>query len=100
MEKKKFDFCIGIFDNLSEKSIKKIKNDIDNCEVFGIGVYTDNIVKDKFFTYPINNIDKRLENAKNIAGVKFVFPIDTNNPDKMKKIVMDEYVKFIEKNKN
>lgn len=98
MEKKKIDFCIGIFDNLTENGLEKIKKDIENCEIYGIGVYTDRVVIDNFYTYPQNNLEKRMEIAKNINGVKFVFPIDSIEPNKIKEIVMNEYTKLLEQN--
>ncbi len=98
MEKKKIDFCIGIFDNLTENGLEKIKKDIENCEIYGIGVYTDRVVIDNFYTYPQNNLEKRMETAKNINGVKFVFPIDSIEPNKIKEIVMNEYTKLLEQN--
>ena len=57
MSKKKLDFCIGIFDNLTDKGIAKIKEDIQNCEIYGIGVYTDEVVINDFYTYPVNNLE-------------------------------------------
>lgn len=95
MEKKKIDFCIGIFDNLTENGIKKIKDDISKCEIYGIGVYTENVVKESFFTNPINSLEKRMEIAKKIEGVKFVFPLDTNDIEKIKEIVKQEAVKYL-----
>ena len=50
MEKKKVDFSIGIFDNLTQKGLEKIKSDISNCEIYGIGVYTDNVVINDFYS--------------------------------------------------
>lgn len=96
MENKKINFCIGIFDELSEKGLEKIKNEIANSEIYGIGVYTEKIVKEKFFTCPKNDLEKRMEFARNIEGVKFVFSIDTINPEELKKIVKNELMRFIE----
>ncbi len=96
MEKKKVDFCIGIFDNLSQVSLEKIKNEIDNCQIYGIGVYTDEVVIENFRTAPLNSLEKRIEVAKNIEGVKFVFPVDTNDKEKIKEIVKKETLKFFE----
>lgn len=95
MEKKKIDFCIGIFDNLTESGIKKIKDDISKCEIYGIGVYAEDVVKESFFTNPINSLEKRMEIAKKIEGVKFVFPLDTNDIEKIKEIVKQEAVKYL-----
>lgn len=99
MKNKKIDFCIGIFDNLSERGLEKIEKEISNCEIFGIGVYTDDIVMKKFFTYPLNNLKRRMEIAQNIKGVKFIFPIDTNDPVKMREIIKKESMKFLNQSK-
>lgn len=98
MEKKKIDFCIGIFDDLSENGLEKIRKDIANCQIYAIGVYTEKIIIEEFFTQPINTLEKRMKTAKNIPGVSFVFPLDTNEPEKIKEIVKLEYSNFISKN--
>ncbi len=99
MNKKKLDFCIGIFDNLTDRGLAKIKDDIQNCEIYGIGVYTDEVVTNDFYTYPVNNLEKRMETAKNIEGVKFVFKLDTSDPVKLKEIIKNEATKYINDNK-
>ena len=96
MEKKKVDFSIGIFDNLTQKGLEKIKSDISNCEIYGIGVYTDNVVINDFYTYPVNNLEKRMEIARNIEGVKFVFPLNTSEPEKLKEIIKEEIANYLE----
>ncbi len=98
MDKKKIDFCIGIFDNISDKGIEKIKKEISNCEIYGIGVYTDDIIINNFYTFPLNNLEKRMNIAKNIDGVKFVFPLDTTDPLKLKEIIKNETMNFIKQN--
>lgn len=98
MEKKKIDFCIGIFDNLSKEGLEKIENDIKNCEVYGIGIYTDDIVINNFYTQPLNNLEKRINTVKNINGVKFVFPLNTTEPDEIKEVIREEYKKYIGNN--
>ena len=95
MKKKVIDFCIGIFDNLSEVSLEKLKHDINNCEIYGVGVYTDRIVIEEFKTYPINNVEKRMEIAKGIDGVKFVFELDTTDSKEIKEIIQNEAIKFL-----
>jgi len=99
MEKKKIDFSIGIFDNLTKKGLEKIRSDIDKCEIYGIGVYTDDVVINEFYTYPVNNLEKRMEIARNIEGVKFVFQLDTSEPEKLKEIIRKEITNFLEQNK-
>ena len=99
MEKKKVDFAIGIFDNLTEKGLEKIKLDINNSDVYGIGDYTDNVVINEFYTYPVNSLEKRMEVAKNIEGVNFVFPLNTSEPEKVKEIIRNEFTKYLNQKK-
>lgn len=99
MSKKKLDFCIGIFDNLTDKGVAKIKEDIQNCEIYGIGVYTDEVVINDFYTYPVNNLEKRMATAENIEGVKFVFKLDSSDSSKLKEIIKNETMKYINDNK-
>lgn len=94
---KKIDFCIGIFDNLSENSLNKLKKDIDNCEIFGIGVYTEKVITQEFFTKPVKKLEERLDAVKKIDGVDFVFVLDTNDPKEIKKIVQEETMRYINK---
>lgn len=94
---KKIDSCIGIFDNLSENSLDKLKKDINNCEIFGVGVYTEKVIIQEFFTKPVKKLEERLDAVKNIDGVDFVFVLDTNDPKEIKKIVQEEAMKYINK---
>lgn len=88
MEKiKKIDFSIGIFDEISENIKKRIKQESNNCEIYGIGVYADEIVKNKYNTYPMKNEEERMRIAKNIEDVDFVFLVNSTNVDEIKKIV-------------
>ena len=94
-EKRKLNFSIGIFDDISDSIMKKIKNESKNCEIYGVGVYSDKIVIEEYFTYPMKNLEERMDNVKQIEGVDFVFPVDTIDIEEMKKIVQQECVKFI-----
>ncbi len=95
-EKRKLNFSIGIFDDISDSIIEKIKNESKNCEIYGVGVYSDKIVIEEYFTYPMKNLEERMDNVKQIEGVDFVFPVDTIDIEEMKKIVQQECVKFLE----
>ena len=86
-KKKKFDFSIGIFDNISENIKERIKQESENCEIYGVGVYTDEIVKNKYNTYPMKNVEERMNLAKKIDGVDFVFLVDSTDINELKKIV-------------
>ena len=86
-KKKKFDFSIGIFDNISENIKERIKQESENCEIYGVGVYTDEIVKNKYNTYPMKNVEERMNLAKKIDGVDFVFLVESTDINELKKIV-------------
>ena len=86
-KKKKFDFSIGIFDNISENIKERIKQESENCEIYGVGVYTDEIVKNKYNTYPMKNVEERMNFAKKIDGVDFVFLVESTDINELKKIV-------------
>ena len=86
-KKKKFDFSIGIFDNISENIKERIKQESENCEIYGVGVYTDEIVKNKYNTYPMKNVEERMNIAKKIDGVDFVFLVESTDINELKKIV-------------
>jgi len=86
-KKKKIDFSIGIFDNISENIKERIKQESENCEIYGVGVYTDEIVKNKYNTYPMKNVEERMNLAKKIDGVDFVFLVDSTDINELKKIV-------------
>lgn len=86
-KKKKFDFSIGIFDNISENIKERIKQESENCEIYGVGVYTDEIVKNKYNTYPMKSVEERMNFAKKIDGVDFVFLVESTDINELKKIV-------------
>ena len=98
--KKKIDFSIGIFDVISESIKEKVKQDANNCELYGLGVYTDEVVIDKYNTYPSKKFEKRMEQASKINGVDFVFKVNTTDVKELKKIVEQAYKEFLQKSKN
>ena len=77
--------------------ISKLKKDINNCEIFGVGVYTEKVIIQEFFTKPVKKLEERLDAVKKIDGVDFVFVLDTNDPKEIKKIVQEEAMKYINK---
>ena len=84
---KKIDFTIGIFDEITDVIKEKIKKESSNCELYGVGVYTDKIVEEEYKTHPRKNIKERIKLAKEIQGVDFVFLVDEAEPKKIKEIV-------------
>ncbi len=88
MEKnKKIDFSIGIFDDISENIKKRVKKEADNCEIYGVGVYSDEIVKNKYKTSPIRSEEERMNLVKDLEGVDFIFLVDSIDVNEIKKIV-------------
>ena len=84
---RKIDFSIGIFDEISETITDKIKSESERSELYGVGVYTDKIVIEKYMTYPGKKIKERMELAKQIEGVDFVFEVNSTDIEEIKKIV-------------
>lgn len=88
MEKRrKIDFSIGIFDEISDGIKEKIKKEADKCELYGLGVYTDEVVIEEYMTYPVKTIEERMKLAKQLEGVDFVFPVNKSDAKEVKKIV-------------
>lgn len=96
ISKRKFNFTIGIFDGISEKIKLKIKEESNECETYGVGVYTDKFVIDNFMTYPSKALEIRQENVKKINGVDFTFSVNTSDASKVKKIIESEYQKYLQ----
>ena len=92
---RKINFSIGIFDQISENIKIKIKKESENCELYGIGLYTDEFIIKKYKTYPVKTIQERMQLAKQLEGVDFVFSVDTTNKEELKKIVKQEYIKIL-----
>ena len=97
-KQRKIDFLLGIFDEVSETIKEKIKRESDNCEVYGLGVYTDEVVIEQYMTCPSKNIQERIESAKQIEGVDFVFPVNSTEAKEVKKIVEQACIEIL-KNK-
>ena len=95
---KKVDFSIGIFDEISETIKDKIKKESDNCEIYGLGVYTDEIIIQEYMTYPVKKIEERIKRAKELDVVDFVFTVNTTDTKEIKKIVEKAFIEAI-KNK-
>lgn len=98
MENKRIDFSIGIFDEISEVIKEKIKKESSNCEYYGVGVYTDELVIEEYMTYPVRKTEERMKQAKQLEGVDFVFEVNNTDTKELKKIIEQEYLKIL-KNK-
>ena len=100
MEKnKKIDFSIGIFEDISEKIKKRVKKEADNCEIYGVGVYSDEIIKNEYKTSTMRSEEERMDSAKSLEGVDFVFLVDSMDLNEIKKIVKKAWREVL-KNKN
>lgn len=97
-KQRKIDFSIGIFDKISDVIIEKIKREAEKCELYGVGVYTDEIVLKEYMTYPVNTIEQRMKLAKQIEGVNFVFEVNNTDAKEVKKIIEQACIEVL-KNK-
>lgn len=95
MDKKEFAFSIGIFDNITDKIKSRILDESNRCKTYGIGIYTDKFIVEKFMTHPSKKIDERVSNVKNIPGVDFTFLVDTSEINEMKEVVKDAYNSYL-----
>lgn len=95
--KKKIDFSVGIFDNVTKNITNKIREEAKKSEVYGVGVYTDEIVVKKYKTLPKNNLEERMRLAKKIEGVDFVFSIDKLKAEEIKNIIEEECRNYLKK---
>lgn len=95
---KKIDFSIGIFDIISDSIKDKIKREASNCELYGLGVYTDEIVIEEYGTYPTKKFEDRMKSAKQIEGVDFVFKVNSTDIKELKRMIEQVYIKVL-KNK-
>lgn len=44
-KKQKIGFSMGIFDILTSKIRTRIRKEAENCEAYGVGVYTDDFIE-------------------------------------------------------
>ena len=96
MEKnRKIDFSIGIFDEISEAIREKIKKESNNCELYGLGVYTDDVIIKEYMTYPTKNIEERMKLVKELEGVDFVFPVNNTDVKEVKKIIEQACIEIL-----
>lgn len=96
---KKINFAVGIFDGITEKIKEKVSEESKNSQFYGIGVYTNNVIKEKFQTLPINNLEERMKIAKNIEGVDFVFAIDNPQSKEIRKTIENSCKEYIKNNR-
>lgn len=96
MEKiKKIDFSIGIFDEISDDIKEKIKKEASDCELYGLGIYTDEVVIEEYMTYPLKNIEERMKIAKQLEGVDFVFQVNKIDAKEVRKIVEQACIEIL-----
>lgn len=96
--RKKLNFTLGIFDEISEKIEIKIKEESEKCDIYGVGIYTDKFVIENFMTYPSKTLEERIQNVKKLSGVAFTFPVNTSNSTKVKEIIENAYKEYLQNN--
>lgn len=96
---KRFNFSIGVFDELSDNIRGKMNEEAQKSKIYGVGVYTDRFIIEHLMTYPANTLKERMENVKKINGVDFTFPVDTSSPGRVKDIIENAYDEYMNGNK-
>lgn len=66
VKKQKLGFSIGIFDILTSGIRKKIRKEAEECEVYGIGVYTDDFIEKELNTQCLKNQEQRMMIAREL----------------------------------
>lgn len=94
---RKIDFSIGIFDGISDNIRKKVKREASNCELYGLGIYSDEIVIEKYNTYPIRKTEERMKLAKQLEGVDFVFLVSDTDKEELKKNIEQACIEVLKR---
>lgn len=99
MKKQKLGFSMGIFDILTSGIRTRIRKEAENCEVYAVGVYTDDFIEREFNTECLKNQEQRIMIAKELDGVDFIFSIDTRDATLAKQELESAYFEFLERKK-
>lgn len=99
VKKQKLGFSIGIFDILTSGIRKKIRKEAEECEVYGIGVYTDDFIEKELNTQCLKNQEQRMMIARELEGVDFIFSIDSKEAKKAKEELEKAYFEYTEQRK-
>ena len=99
LNKKEFGYTIGIFDIICKDIRKKIKEQAQKDEAYGLGVYTDRYCENELMTLPMKTTEDRMEIAKCFEGVDFVFEVDSKNEQEIEDAAKSAYLDYIEKQK-
>ena len=99
LNKKEFDYTIGIFDVICRDIRKKIKEQTQSEGVYGLGVYTDRYCENELMTLPMKTTEERMNIARYFEGVNFVFPVDSRDEQKIEDAARSAYLNYIEEQK-
>ncbi len=99
LDKKDFGYTIGIFDIICRDIRMKIKEQTQENEIYGLGVYTDKYCEDELMTYPMKTTEERMKIAKYLEGVDFVFEVNTKNEQEIEEAARKAYLDYIEMQK-
>ncbi len=100
MSKQEFGFSLGIFEVLTPKIIKGIREQAAKYKTYALGVYTDEYVQNELNTACMKTTEQRIEIAEQIDNVNFVFPVDTRDATIVKKEIEKAYSEYLELKKS
>lgn len=97
MDQPKFGFSLGIFEVLTPKIRKNIREAAEKYDIYALGVYTDDFVQRELNTACYKTTQQRMEIAEQLDGINFIFPVDTKDPNKAKMEIEEAYKQYLEK---
>ena len=74
--KKEYNYNVGLYDLICRYIREKTLEGAEKVEYYGIGVFTDRYCEETLMSRPMKTLEQRMEIAKSLEGVDFVFSVD------------------------
>jgi cytidyltransferase-like protein len=98
-KKRDFGFSMGAFDVITQKMIERIREEAKEYNVYALGIYTNDFIKDELGMKCIKTTEQRMMIAEQIEGIDFVFPINTRETNEVRKEIEKSYSQYLEQKK-
>lgn len=97
-------YTIGMFDILRMKDLRDLDRNIqlssqEGYKAFALGIYTDQLCEALGINKPLKSLEERMEIAKNLRGVDFVFSVSSLDTKIIKNKLKEQYYKNEEQKK-
>lgn len=94
-EERKYNYIKGVFDIISKEVRNIVLDSIEEGKALGVGVLTDELYTTTLCSKPLKPLEHRMQIAQGLAGVTFVFPIDSNKQEDMDRAAEEAYQNYI-----